>query len=168
MPPSANRHIERAVDLAKAALATTDIQSINEIALQLFHLQAEHVPVYSSFLERLRVDPKKIDSIEDIPHLPIAFFRSHEVLMKGAEPALEFHSSGTTGTEHSTHKVADLELYERSSIRCFESLIGPLEDLCILALLPNYLEQNNSSLVHMVRLFIEHSGKPCLKFVCII
>jgi len=77
--------------------------------------------------------------------------------MNGAEPVLEFQSSGTTGTELSTHKVADQELYELSSINAFETLIGPLEDLCILALLPNYLEQKNSSLVHMVRLFMEKS-----------
>ncbi len=157
MPPFSDHHIEQAAFLARKAIAGTDPQVMNGIAMELFQLQAQHVPVYSSFLKGLGIDPLKVRSVDDIPYLPIAFFRSHEVLMNGAGPVLEFLSSGTTGSERSKHIIADLGLYEQASVKAFEHLITSLEDLCILTLLPNYLEQQSSSLIHMVRLFMDHS-----------
>ena len=71
-----------------------------------------------------------------------------------------FESSGTTGTVPSKHHVADTSLYRESFLRGFYGFYGSPEDLCILALLPSYLERSGSSLVYMADHLIrwsEHS-----------
>lgn len=160
MDPEIPLHVKQATQLARSAMQSSDVQSTNDAALALFRLQARHVPVYREFVKTLGVDPEQVKTVEDIPYLPISFFKSHEVLMEGAKAEIEFQSSGTTGMERSTHRVADLDLYEHSSITAFEQLFGPLQGLCILALLPNYIEQSASSLIYMVGTFMERSGHP--------
>lgn len=66
------------------------------------------------------------------------------------QPQTVFKSSGTTGMERSQHLVADTSLYERSFLPTYAHFIGPLENQLIFALLPNYIEQGESSLVYMV------------------
>lgn len=91
--------------------------------------------------------------------MPIAFFKQHTVTTGSAAPALTFASSGTTESDRtSRHFVPDPDLYNTVSQRIFEQAYGPLENVCILALLPSYLERNNSSLVYMVQQFIDRSG----------
>ena len=99
--------------------------------------------------------------------MPISFFKNH-LILTGLNPAnetisatLTFVSSGTTSQkadEISRHLVPDLDLYDSISTRIFEQTYGPLQDFHILALLPSYLERNNSSLVYMVRQFMARSG----------
>ena len=69
-------------------------------------------------------------------------------------PELCFQSSGTTESGRSRHFVRDRNIYETVATRIFQNSYGPLEDFTILALLPSYLEQGDSSLIHMIRLFI--------------
>jgi hypothetical protein len=54
--------------------------------------------------------------------------------------------------------MSDLPHYERVAKHIFEAFYGPLEEWTILALLPSYLERNNSSLVYMVNGFLKHAG----------
>ncbi|MDT4852303.1 hypothetical protein FQZ97_865270 [compost metagenome] len=56
--------------------------------------------------------------------------------------------------------MADLPLYEILSRKTFEQMYSPLSDYHIFALLPSYLERNNSSLVYMVQNFIYYSYSP--------
>ncbi|RYF60589.1 MAG: acyl transferase, partial [Cytophagaceae bacterium] len=58
----------------------------------------------------------------------------------------------------SRHLVPDPALYDAISIRIFEQTYGPLSNFHILALLPSYLERNNSSLVYMVQRFMEQTN----------
>ena len=109
--------------------------------------------------------------------MPIGFFKHHPVLSGfGADyampsAALTFVSSGTTsrpdqmptsaGTpeqDRSRHIVPDPDLYDAISTRIFEQIYGPLRDFHILALLPSYLERNNSSLVYMVQRFMARTN----------
>ncbi|GAB3992805.1 acyltransferase [Spirosoma daeguense] len=99
--------------------------------------------------------------------MPISFFKKHAVLtsfINSSEPiltnTLAFTSSGTTGEQTSRHYVPDSALYDAISAQLFEQLYGPLQDVHILALLPSYLERNNSSLVYMVQRFIDRSKQP--------
>ena len=47
----------------------------NRCALEVFRFQKERVPVYKTFLELIdRPDPTHYS---EIPHLPIAFFKTH-------------------------------------------------------------------------------------------
>ncbi|WP_299985558.1 acyl transferase [uncultured Pontibacter sp.] len=130
-----------------------------ETALALFRYQAEHNQVYHDYLQHLGRDPKQVTQLEDIPFLPIEFFKTHEVKTGTFEPEVTFYSSGTTQMTRSQHQVASLEWYLRTTKRIFESFYGPLTDYVVLALLPSYLEQGGSSLVAMVDYFVKQSGQ---------
>ena len=71
-----------------------------------------------------------------------------------------FTSSGTTGSVASKHYVTDLNLYEQSYLKGFESSYGPIDAYCVLALLPSYLERDGSSLIYMVNDLIDKSKHP--------
>jgi len=143
-----------------------DIFSINssddfeKIALQIFKYQFEHNRVYRSFCDLLYKHPSDIKHIEDIPFLPIQFFKSHKVLSTSDPIQQTFTSSGTTGSVTSKHYVSDLSIYESSFNNTFEAFYGTLSDYTVLALLPSYLEREGSSLVYMVDHLITASKKP--------
>jgi phenylacetate-coenzyme A ligase PaaK-like adenylate-forming protein len=128
------------------------------LALEIFLYQYSHDPVYKAFVMALKADPTEISRIEQIPFLPIRFFKSHEVRCGLFEPEAIFESSGTTGSINSKHYVKDLSLYKESFTRSFELFYGPVQDWCIIGLLPSYLEKGNSSLVYMTDQLIKMSG----------
>lgn len=129
----------------------------NEISLHIFQFQAIHNPVYREFLSHLNINPKHIKRIEDIPFLPIEFFKTHRVYCGVNEVEKIFKSSGTTKSVRSQHHVASLKLYEESFIKGFTLAYGNPENFCFLALLPHYLEQGDSSLVYMTQKLIDLS-----------
>lgn len=104
--------------------------------------------------------PAGIKKVEQIPFLPIRFFKTHAVKTGSFEPAMIFESSGTTGSVNSCHLVKDLSLYEESFLKGFISFYGTVKDYCIIGLLPSYMERNNSSLVYMVNELVTKSGHP--------
>ena len=127
------------------------------LALETFYFQHKHVPVYRKFCDLLGVDASTISEIQDIPFLPIQFFKSETILAENAAAEKIFKSSGTTGSTVSKHYVHNLSLYETSFLHGFKHFFGPPSDYVILALLPSYLEQGNSSLVYMVNRLISES-----------
>ncbi len=129
-------------------------------ALEVFYYQARHTPVYRDYLAALGVDPTTIKEPEQIPFLPIEFFKSHTVMVGWKNAEVVFESSGTSGTTTSKHHVADASLYRESFLRGFYGIYGSPEDLCILALLPSYLERSGSSLVYMTDHLIKWSKHP--------
>lgn len=129
-----------------------------ELALEIFHFQYENNKVYNNWCNLMKTSPKKVKSISQIPFLPISFFKTHNVISFNKEDSIHFFkSSGTTNSQTSKHYIYDLSLYERSFIKCFEQFFSNVEDYCFIALLPNYLEQSNSSLVYMIDNFIKKS-----------
>ncbi|MGM0478782.1 MAG: acyl transferase [Bacteroidota bacterium] len=123
-----------------------------QLALDVFAYQYKHQPVYREFCEHLnRTQPQ---SLQEIPFLPIAFFKSAVI---GNPSGTCFMSSGTSGMQRSRHWVNDMTVYERSFRTTFSELLEPPEDTIILALLPNYVEQGDSSLVYMVDRLIRWS-----------
>ncbi len=104
--------------------------------------------------------PDSVDSIEKIPYLPISFFKTHKVTTTVFEPEIIFESSGTTGVNTSRHFVKSKELYQRSFLKAFHLFYGNPSEWSILALLPGYLERENSSLVYMVNELIKNSNNP--------
>lgn len=145
-----------------------EIQSPEEFeaaALETFHDQYRHVPVYREFCEHLGAEPSRVARLGDIPFLPIEIFKTHRVLREGARPEIVFRSSGTTGSARSCHYVADAGLYRESFSRCFRRFYGLPEDYCILALLPSYRERPDASLIYMVSELIDQSRHPLSGFV---
>lgn len=129
-------------------------------ALEVFRFQSAEVPVYRDYLAALKVDPALINRVEQIPFLPVEFFKSHRIIREGLEPEVVFESSGTTLSLPSLHHVADAALYRNSFMKGFKRFYGAPKDLCILALLPSYLEREGSSLVYMMAHLIGESDHP--------
>lgn len=132
--------------------------SFEEKALLLFAFQAEANPVYKSYLEHLRVEPSTVQSIDQIPFLPIDFFKTNKVLSANLPVSRVFKSSGT-GNTRSKHFLVDLNLYEASFLQNFEQNYGSLDEICILALLPNYQENPDSSLLYMMNNLIDRTAR---------
>ena len=128
--------------------------------MELFAFQYQNNPVYAEFCDHLGVVPKKVEQIDQIPFLPIEFFKSKTIQTTGMPAEITFTSSGTTGSVTSRHHVADLSLYEMGFRKAFERFYGPLTGYCILALLPSYLEREGSSLVYMAQDLISGSKHP--------
>jgi hypothetical protein len=128
------------------------------LALEVFNFQYNNNLVYRQYCDALRVDINEIDAIEKIPFLPISFFKTHTIITTVFEPEVIFESSGTTQTINSRHLVKDIDLYKKSFTQAFELFYGKAEDWCIIALLPSYLERNNSSLVMMADSLIKQSN----------
>jgi phenylacetate-coenzyme A ligase PaaK-like adenylate-forming protein len=134
--------------------------NFEELSLEVFRFQSINNPIYKTYLQALKVNPLSINSIKDVPFLPIGFFKSHLVQTTSFQPEAIFESSGTTGSVSSKHLVKDILLYEDSFIKGFELFYGPVKDYCIIGLLPSYLERKNSSLVYMVDKLVQLSEHP--------
>ncbi len=132
----------------------------NDIALRIFNYQAKNNPVYKKYLFHLGTNFSSIKTVQEIPFLPIEFFKTHKVITGSKQVQQTFFSSGTTGITKSNHHITDLSIYEKSFIKTFEQQYGKISNYCILALLPTYLENESSSLVYMVNRLIEESGHP--------
>jgi phenylacetate-coenzyme A ligase PaaK-like adenylate-forming protein len=134
-------------------------QEFKALSLAVFKHQFKNNKVYRSFCDLLFVHPSSISTIEEIPFLPIQFFKSRKVLSSLDEIQETFTSSGTTGGSTSKHLVTNINLYKESYLKGFAHFYGNIEEYTVLALLPNYLERQGSSLVFMVADLIEKSKK---------
>ncbi len=135
-------------------------EDFERLAIEVFRFQYENVSVYRNFCDLLNKEPSAVKCIEQIPFLPIQFFKSHKIISKNLEEETIFTSSGTTGSTTSKHYVSDLSIYEKSFQKAFEREYGNPENFAILALLPSYLEREGSSLIYMVENLIEKSNNP--------
>ena len=138
------------------------IADFEKVALKVFDFQRTHCSVYRDFVQMLNIQEPK--SLKEIPFLPISFFKSHEVRSGTRDVETIFKSSGTTGMIRSQHFVESIEMYRKSFLSTYIHQYGSLEDQVILALLPNYVEQGNSSLVFMVDDLIQKTKNPLSKF----
>ena len=145
-------------------ISTTDIFSISnpkqfeKIALKVFRFQYENNLVYKEFCNLMNTNVQEVKSLQQIPFIPIQFFKSHTII-SNENPIQEiFTSSGTTGIINSRHCVTDISLYEESYQKGFTQFYGNIEDYVILALLPSYLEREGSSLIYMVKDLIEKTN----------
>jgi len=138
----------------------TSEASFNAAALAVFKHQFEHNSVYRSFCDLLYKHPSEVKRVQQIPFLPIQFFKSHTIVSNIKSADATFTSSGTTGSIVSKHFVSDLEVYKQSFRRGFKSFYGAIEEYTVLALLPSYLEREGSSLVYMANDMITQSNQP--------
>lgn len=135
-----------------------NISDFERSALEVFRFQYYENEVYQTFVNALKIDPKKVSRITDIPFLPIQFFKSHIIKTSEFVPEVIFESSGTTQTINSRHFIKDISIYKKSFLKAFELFYGNPSEWCIIGLLPSYLERNNSSLVVMADELIRQSN----------
>ena len=129
--------------------------NFNAIALQIFQFQVKNNAVYAEYVNLIDQQIDKIEHYTQIPFLPISFFKTHKVVTGSFDAATIYESSSTTGTHTSKNYVKDLDLYHTNCLKIFEEKLGKIENYEILGLLPNYLERHNSSLVSMVKYFMD-------------
>lgn len=133
-------------------------------SLNVFRFQAEHNLVYRKYLKLLNVKAEEITNLNQIPFIPVEFFKSHTILTSTTEndtPCKHvFESSGTTGSTPSKHYVNDISIYEKSYLSGFNHFYGAIEDYCVIALLPSYIERGTSSLTYMANDMINKSSHP--------
>ena len=127
-------------------------------ALELFRRQAVMCEPYRQYIELLGVNPAEVNRVEDIPFLPIEFFKWRDVYCGEGEPEKVFTSSNTGGTVASRHMMQSLALYERAFTAAFEQFYGSTDGWSIYGLLPNYLQREGSSLVYMTDRLIQSCG----------
>ncbi len=132
-------------------------EAFNALALDVFRFQAVHNPLYNRYLELIGKKIQAVETVQEIPFLPIELFKTYDIQTGDWTPERIFSSSGTTGQTTSRHLLHDPDWYRMGARRAFARQYGPVENFCFLALLPSYLERNNSSLVFMAEDFISLS-----------
>jgi len=146
-------------------------EEFRKMALKVFRYQSAVNPIYKRYIQSLKIKTDAVTALTQLPFLPIEFFKSQEVMTEGVKREKEdyknqtknaqlFISSGTTGSIQSKHYVTDVNIYEQSYIKGFQHFYGNINDYCILALLPSYLEREGSSLIYMVSDLIKKSKHP--------
>ncbi|HNX85814.1 MAG TPA: acyltransferase [Bacteroidales bacterium] len=135
-------------------------EGFTRLALETFRYQYQHNPVYQIYAKTRGTAPETVQRVEDIPFLPIEFFRSHTVYCGEAPPQAVFLSSGTTAPERSRHRVADLNTYRHALLRGFTRFYGPPENFQFLALTPTPEQRPDSSLVFMIQTLMDQSLSP--------
>ncbi len=144
-------------DLIKKIFSLSSHREFNDVALEIFLFQYKYNKTYHFFCRELGVDALSVQDINDIPFLPIEVFKNHIIKTGDLETEAVFFSSGTTSSIRSKHYITDIELYRRSLLANFRYFLGSPKKYCIFALLPGYSENNESSLVFMVKTLMENS-----------
>lgn len=137
----------------------TKNEEFNDLALKIFKFQYTNNSIYKDYVNLIGTDVRHIKTTQEIPFLPIIFFKTHKVITSQNHQKT-FKSSGTTQTTRSNHFITDLSIYEKSFVATFEQFFGKTEKLTVLALLPSYQEQGDSSLIYMTDYLIKKSNNP--------
>jgi hypothetical protein len=151
-----NNEMKTAEQIRNKIFAVT-AETFAETAMEVFKYQFEYNTLYHNYCTLLKKDPHNVTDITGIPFLPVQFFKTHKIQTGNFDESLFFESSGTSGSVNSRHFVKNIAVYEESFLNAFELQYGNLENLCIIGLLPSYLERKHSSLVYMVDHFINIS-----------
>lgn len=150
--------------MEKLPFEITEIFKINseerfaELALEIFRFQYQNNKLYRAYCDFVSKKPDNVHYLNDIPFLPISFFKSHRVVAFEGTEQITFTSSGTTGQLQSKHSVADATIYECSFLTGFQHFYGRPDQYYIFGLLPSYLEREGSSLIYMVDALINQSN----------
>lgn len=156
-----NLNTENYISLSKKVFDINSNADFDKIAIDVFNFQYGHNKTYSNYCNALDKKPGALQSINDIPFLPISFFKTHEVVCgETNKNDTMFTSSSTSSGTPSKHIVKDIKLYEKSFGLGFEQFYGDIKQYRILTLLPSYLERKGSSLVYMADKLIKQSGDP--------
>ena len=129
------------------------------LALKIFKFQYKNNKIYRSYCDLININSLNVKNSNDIPFLPIEFFKNKKILSSTKSIEKVFKSSGTSGSNLSNHYITNLKLYEKSFIKSFEYFFGDIKNFTILALLPSYMENSSSSLIYMVENLIKRTKK---------
>ena len=134
-------------------------QRFNDLSFQVFEYQSKNNKVYNKYLSLINIKPKDISTIDEIPLMPINLYKNQIIKTSDWSAEKVFQSSGTTNSTRSKNYIKSLEWYHQIAKSSFELEFGPLNDYIVLALLPSYIDNRDSSLVSMVDYFIRQSDQ---------
>jgi hypothetical protein len=123
-------------------------ENFEKKALELFEFQRKANPIYAAYCQSIQKN--EVDQLADILFLPISFFKTHKVSCLLDSDLSYFESSGTSGQVNAKHYYKDLSSYHQSIELSYRHFFGN-KKYTIVGLLPHYLERQHSSLVAMVR-----------------
>ncbi|MCX6287119.1 MAG: acyl transferase [Bacteroidetes bacterium] len=157
-----NRNIEiTAANLRERIFNVAGGRGISELALEVFRFQYENCEVYHEFADALSRNQGNVRRLEDIPFIPVEFFKSREIICSGMKPLREFQSSGTSGSGPSRHLLADPSFYDISLLKGFATAYGNTSEFTFLALTPGPDSNPGSSLIYMIsKLMQQNLNRP--------
>jgi hypothetical protein len=123
-------------------------ENFEKKAIELFEFQRKANPIYAVYCQSIQKN--EVDQLADIPFLPISFFKTHKVSCLLDSDLSYFESSGPSGQVNAKHYYRVLSLYHQSIELSYRHFFGN-KKYTIVGLLPHYLERQHSSLVAMVR-----------------
>lgn len=82
-------------ELTARIFSIRSASDFTQLALDVFRYQFERNSIYRQFCRALKRTPDHVSSPAEIPFLPVAFFRNHQVTSFAGAPAAIFASSGT-------------------------------------------------------------------------
>jgi Acyl-protein synthetase, LuxE len=88
------QHVKN-IELEKRIFAAY-ADNFNELVIELFNHQYQNNIIYRQFCDSLQINADEVDTITQIPFLPISFFKTHAVKTGVFETDTVFESSGTT------------------------------------------------------------------------
>jgi hypothetical protein len=154
----------------KKILSIKNETDFNLCAMELFRHQYRRNAVYRRYVDHIGIDPEGVHQYPEIPCLPISFFKTQRVSCLSTEDfekgvdALVFRSSGTAQQERSSHYVYQASWYQEVAMRGFQRFFGSLEDYAIIAYLPSYYDNKQSSLLYMVEHFMRESKSDLSRY----
>ena len=140
----------------KHTLFAINEKTFVDSSLAAFEYQYNTCEIYQSYCNHLSKSPQSVKTLTEIPFMPIEFFKNHAIKSGRWKEKKVFKSSGTTATERSHHFIRDIRHYHRSARHAFENVLGSLSNYKIIAILPSYLEQGDSSLISMLDDFMKY------------
>lgn len=129
-------------------------KTFTDNCLELFKQQYRENELYREFCQGLKRTPTYVERLDQIPFLPIDFFKYHKVYAAPTDAVLAFKSSGTTAgfSQRSIHHVDSDDRYIQSIVRGFKEFFDQqtTKPIKLFALLPGYLDNKESSLIYMI------------------
>ncbi len=150
---TAGMKVSDSIDL----ITSTSYANFREKALEVYRYQYQNLPGLQLFMRLTGFDPEWPQTKGYWPFLPISFFKHKALQTFEGEPEISFFSSSTTGKGASRHAIKSLAIYEHSFRSAWKHFYPDPAALCILCLLPAYLEREGSSLIYMAEDFLKRS-----------
>lgn len=134
-------------------IAAPDPARFEELALGVFRFQYEGNEPYRRFCDRRGRHPANVRHWQEVPAVPVAAFKSADLVVSGLPEGLTFLTSGTTrgAQARGRHRVAEPEIYRASALRHFSDCVlpdGARPRMIVLA--PRLEEAPHSSLCRMI------------------
>lgn len=141
-------------------------KEFERIALEAFRYQFQNNAVYRRYCNLILKNDiaNKVNSLANIPFLPVELFKNHIISSCNSDYELVFYSSGTTGNLLSKHYVYSTKIYKKSLINSFSYFFGKAEEYVILAIVPDFNDQKHSSLSFMLKELIRISNNKLSGF----